>query len=139
MNAIWIAIALSSITGPLAAQWLNYPTPGIPRTADGKPNLSAPAPRTPDGKADLSGLWGMDGGKYLGNIAAELKPGDLQPWAEALFKQRAADLGGARSAAASGAHLQAVARRARDIDPAPGSKVRATFIKIGELSSTATH
>ena len=35
----------------------------------------------------------MDGGKYLGNIAAELKPGDLQPWAEALFKQRAADLG----------------------------------------------
>ena len=53
--------------------------------------------------------------------------------------QRTADLGGARSAAASGAHLQAVARRARDIDPAPGSKVRATFIKIGELSSTATH
>jgi hypothetical protein len=25
-----------------AAQWLNYPTPGIPRTADGKPNLTAP-------------------------------------------------------------------------------------------------
>ena len=93
MNAIRIAIALSSITGPLAAQWLNYPTPGIPRTADGKPNLSAPAPRTPDGKPDLSGLWSMDGGKYIGNIAAELKPGDLQPWAEALLKQRAVDLG----------------------------------------------
>jgi hypothetical protein len=39
------------------AQWLNYPTPGIPRTADGKPNLAAPAPRTADGKPDLSGVW----------------------------------------------------------------------------------
>jgi hypothetical protein len=45
---------------PLAAQWLNYPTPGTPRTADGKPNLSAPAPRTPDGKPDLSGVWDGD-------------------------------------------------------------------------------
>ena len=41
----------------LSAQWLNYPTPGIPRTPDGKPNLSAPAPKTPDGKPDLSGIW----------------------------------------------------------------------------------
>ena len=39
------------------AQWLNYPTPGTPRTQDGKPNLSAPAPRSPDGKPDLSGVW----------------------------------------------------------------------------------
>ena len=39
------------------AQWLNYPTPGLPRTRDGKPNLSAPAPRTADGKPDLSGVW----------------------------------------------------------------------------------
>ena len=39
------------------AQWLNFPTPGIPRTPDGKPNLSAPAPRTADGKPDLSGVW----------------------------------------------------------------------------------
>jgi hypothetical protein len=31
------------------AQWLDYPTPSVPRTADGKPNLSAPAPRTADG------------------------------------------------------------------------------------------
>ena len=38
------------------AQWLNHPTPGIPRTADGKPDLSAPVPRTADGKPDLSGL-----------------------------------------------------------------------------------
>jgi len=39
------------------AQWLNFPTPGTPRTRDGKPNLNAPAPRTPDGKPDLSGVW----------------------------------------------------------------------------------
>ena len=39
------------------AQWLNYPTPGTPRTADGKPNLAAPAPRAADGKPDLSGVW----------------------------------------------------------------------------------
>jgi hypothetical protein len=38
-------------------QWLNYPTPGTPRTADGKPNLSAKAPRAADGKPDLSGVW----------------------------------------------------------------------------------
>ncbi len=41
----------------LAAQWIHYPTPGVPRTADGKPNMAAPAPRTADGKPDLSGLW----------------------------------------------------------------------------------
>ena len=39
------------------AQWLNFPTPGTPRTADGKPKLTAPAPRGLDGKPDLSGVW----------------------------------------------------------------------------------
>ena len=39
------------------AQWLNYSTPGTPRTKDGKPNLMAPAPRALDGKPDLSGVW----------------------------------------------------------------------------------
>jgi hypothetical protein len=38
------------------AQWLNYPTPGTPRTRDGRPNLTAPAPRV-NGKPDLSGVW----------------------------------------------------------------------------------
>jgi len=45
------------LSWPASAQWLDYPTPGIPRTPDGKPNLAAPAPRTADGKPDLSGLW----------------------------------------------------------------------------------
>ena len=38
-------------------QWLNYPTPGTPRGADGKPNLSAKTPRAANGKPDLSGVW----------------------------------------------------------------------------------
>ena len=72
---------------------MNHPTPGIPRTPDGKPNLAAPAPRTPDGKPDLSGLWNKISPKYSRNIAADLKPGDIQPWAEALVQQRKEDLG----------------------------------------------
>src|SRR6516165_6092174 len=42
---------------PLAAQWFKYPTAGVPRTPDGRPNLTAPTPRTPDGKPDFSGMW----------------------------------------------------------------------------------
>jgi len=76
------------------AQWLNYPTPGIPRTADGKPNLAAPAPRTADGKPDLSGVWrGPGAGGYDRNVAKDLKPSDIQPWAEALYQQRVRNMG----------------------------------------------
>jgi hypothetical protein len=39
------------------AQWLKYPTPGIPRGADGSPNMTAPAPKSRDGTPDLSGTW----------------------------------------------------------------------------------
>jgi hypothetical protein len=88
-----LAILLIGITTPLAAQWLNQPTPGIPRTPDGKPNLTAPAPRTPDGKPDISGLWEKNADKYFNNIAADLKPGEVQPWAEALYQKRKVDFG----------------------------------------------
>jgi hypothetical protein len=41
----------------LTAQWVNHPTPGVPRRADGKVNMTAPAPRLPNGRPDLSGVW----------------------------------------------------------------------------------
>jgi hypothetical protein len=48
------------ITAGAQAQWVNFPTPGTPRTSDGKPNLAAPAPRTAEGKPDLSGVGCMN-------------------------------------------------------------------------------
>src|SRR5229473_6982290 len=89
------AIVLASFVAPLSAQWVQHPTPGIPRTADGKPNLSAPPPRTADGHPDLTGLWQTRGAG--GNIAersiGDLKPADVQPWAQALVKQRTENYG----------------------------------------------
>ena len=72
------------LSAPVRAQWLNYKTPDIPRTPDGKPDLSVPVPRTADGKPDLSGIWRAPrNNPYLRNIAADLKPGEIQPWAPA--------------------------------------------------------
>ncbi|MGA2878893.1 MAG: hypothetical protein ABSG13_08075 [Bryobacteraceae bacterium] len=50
-------ILMAAVPTALFAQWPSYATPGIPRTPDGKPNLSAPTPKTPDGKPDLTGIW----------------------------------------------------------------------------------
>ena len=50
-------LALAAFPLALFAQWPDYPTPGVPKTVDGKPKLDAPAPRTADGKPDLSGIW----------------------------------------------------------------------------------
>jgi hypothetical protein len=109
-------IVATLITTPTIgfAQWLRYPTEGIPRTPDGKPDLTAPAPRLPDGKPDLSGLWhatqpkrcvndrgvsvpcGIEiGGSPLGgNLGRNLPGGSLpyQPWAAKLFQERHAAL-----------------------------------------------
>jgi hypothetical protein len=59
----------------LSAQWLDYPTSGIPRTPDGKPNLLAPTPRTPDGKPDLSGVWAVQGSNYVKGAGGQDTPG----------------------------------------------------------------
>jgi hypothetical protein len=89
-----------------SAQWLAYPTPGIPRTPDGKPNLLAPAPRSPDGRPDFSGTWGWEDnrpcppegcadqkiGQEFINIGWGLKDGlPYQPWAAELVKTRRAN------------------------------------------------
>ena len=57
-GALTVAVVVSFAAPlPANAQWLNHPTPNIPRTFDGKPNLAAPAPRAADGHPDLSGPW----------------------------------------------------------------------------------
>ena len=73
----------------VSAQWTNVPRASIPRTPDGRPNLSAPAPRLADGKPDLSGVWSPPTG-FLRDLARDLKePVPFQPWAKALYDDRA--------------------------------------------------
>jgi hypothetical protein len=104
--------------GPLAmlllgigahAQWLNYPTAGVPRTADGSPDWNAPAPRAPNGKPDLSGVWTMmcpspNGAvpclpetyvsRDFADIGQSLNSGlPYQPWAADIVKARRAENG----------------------------------------------
>jgi hypothetical protein len=93
MNVIWRLLVLGSVlvVGALA-QWLNYPTAGLPRTPDGKPDLAAPAPKAADGKPDLSGIWLPADNTHFMDLAADLKPNEVpyQPWAKALAAQRQA-------------------------------------------------
>ena len=65
---------------------------GIPRTADGKPNLTAPAPRTSDGKPDLSGLWQPEVNPYRFDVIQDPKDEAIfRPAAEAIFMERLVD------------------------------------------------
>jgi hypothetical protein len=94
---------------PLAAQWVHYPTAGVPRKADGSVDLSAAAPKTADGKADFSGTWTSDEvdprrpgvppnphdattSRRMINLGVDV-PGGLpyQPWLAAIVKQRTAN------------------------------------------------
>ena len=114
--------AAACLCAPLSAnaQWVKYPTPGAPRTRDGKVNLAAPAPRV-NGKPDLSGIWQVEPtplaeltamfgdvgalavpgddprtfNKYLINILADYKPEEspLRPEFNALLAKRGEVLG----------------------------------------------
>src|SRR5437867_617180 len=53
-SAVGVMTIFAALSPSLLAQWPPFPTPGVPKTPTGEPNLSAPAPRTADGKPDLS-------------------------------------------------------------------------------------
>src|SRR5262249_42273968 len=91
---VFFSITLALFCAPLQAQWTKVPAARVPRAADGKPDLTAPAPRLSDGKPDLSGVWEPAANKWLRNLGADLKPEDIpfQPWAKALYDERAAGL-----------------------------------------------
>jgi hypothetical protein len=110
IGAVVVFAPVVALPPSMVAQWQPYPTAGVPRTADGKPDLSAPAPRTADGKPDLSGIWNYAG--ILGfpgrgrppapppgnppeatfwNIELGFPEGlPFQPWAAELRRQRMA-------------------------------------------------
>jgi hypothetical protein len=90
----WIGpiVLLLCMSSQVEAQWLKYPTPGIPRTPDGAPNFAAPAPRTSDGKPDFSGVWGFDAGASLFYIPGDLKPDEIQPSAREAVRKRSQSL-----------------------------------------------
>jgi hypothetical protein len=104
---IALVVALLVQSAALRAQWLTYPTTGIPRTSDGKPDMNAAAPRAADGKPDFSGIWiaertrpcprdGCDDMQisYQFLDIGWRVPGGLpyQPWAADLVKKRTAEL-----------------------------------------------
>jgi hypothetical protein len=84
--------ALLLLPVSLGAQWLDWRTPGIPRTADGRPDLAAPAPRTPDGKPDFSGLWQAAPNPYRFDLIQDLQDEAIfRPAAGAVFQRRVVD------------------------------------------------
>jgi hypothetical protein len=98
-------------SAPSVAQWVGYPTAGVPRKADGTVDMTAPAPRLADGKPDFSGIWvpgdmsrptgedkpsdGTDIGssRQMANIGVDL-PGGLpyQEWLVPIVKERTENL-----------------------------------------------
>lgn len=109
------SVFLLAASAHVMGQWVTYPTPNVPRLANGQPDLKAPAPRQPDGKPDFIGFWQPDRQRECApDLASKVRltkpctPGEkvtvpngpasvpgglpLQPWAAELAKKRTADL-----------------------------------------------
>ena len=112
VTSIAAAALTCALSSTALAQWPKHLPQGVPKTADGKVNLTAPAPRTADGKPDLSGVWetipgrrpstpavAAEGtgelppsGSVFGNVGDQISGGaPYQPWAAELVKKRMAD------------------------------------------------
>jgi hypothetical protein len=115
LSAIAVGALVLASSAHVFGQWVTYPTQNVPRLADGKPDLKAPAPRQLDGKPDFIGFWQPDRQRECTpdlaskvRLAQPCKPGEkvtvpngpasvpgglpLQPWAAELAKKRTADL-----------------------------------------------
>jgi hypothetical protein len=101
---IWITLVLIGTCVCAQAQWPNIPTPGAPRTADGKVNMTGPVSRV-NGKPDLSGIWQAKGeprapgglfglgeslnSRFFRDILSDFKPGEepLTPEGAAILRR----------------------------------------------------
>jgi hypothetical protein len=115
MKSIVAAAVIFAFAVPAFAQWAKVSDLSLPRTPDGKPNLSASTPKAPDGKPDLSGIWtpeldpnalppgattvesitGFVPPRYFVDITSGMKPEDvaMTPWATDLLQKRQASAG----------------------------------------------
>jgi hypothetical protein len=98
-----VAMIAFALATQAAAQWQKVPDKNVP-LAGGKPNLGAPAPRVDRRTPDLSGVWQADPDpnakpegleqivfpRYMIDISADYKEGEvkLQPKADDVFKKR---------------------------------------------------
>ena len=110
ITGAFVILATGCVSTSLAAQWIQYPTAGVPRKADGSVNMAAPTPRLADGMPDFSGIWmtaepnrpvdddepgdpeNITSSRQMSDIGVDL-PGGLpyQPWLVPIVEERTAN------------------------------------------------